>query len=343
MKVQVAANHLDHWESLYRADPDALPTQAPEWVAAAGATGRFEDASQRFDFGGSSFVLPALRLRVAGRKTPVASSFPEAWGIGGLVGPGQTPEVIRAVVEQLRAGGFKQVSVRPNPLHAHLWESAELSDVVTVDAHAHVVDLRSGADAVWDRFHSTKRRNVRRAERSELEIECDTTGRLVGVFHGLLEQSFERWAGQQREPAAVARWRGNRRDPISKFEAIAEALGDRCRIWVATQDGRPAASLLVLQDRNSHYTRGAMDKELAGPTRANDLLHWLAMKDAAAADCASYHMGATRLGSSLARFKEGFGAEPVHSARYQIEQWPLGRVDRALRRAAKRVLRMDDA
>ncbi len=336
---------LDAWTDVYRNDPDALPSQAPQWVAAACASGPYEDASRLYEIAGRRFVLPALRRRPA--LGGVDASFPEAWGIGGLVGTGQTAEVIRAVVDDVRARGVAQMTIRPNPLHAALWDEvwdeAGLDDAVTLRGHAHVVDLRPGIDAVWARFHQTRRRNIRKAERADLRVECDTTGRLLPVFHRLLEASFERWAGQQREPAALARWRGNRRDPLRKFEAISAALGDGCRTWVAWHDDRPAASLLVLQDHNSHYTRGAMDKDLAGPTRANDLLHWAAIQDAMASGCSRYHMGETRRDSSLARFKEGFGAELVAGNRYQIERWPIGRADRAMRAAVKRILRMEDA
>ncbi len=333
------------WTEVYRSDPEALPTQAPEWVAAACAGGPYEDASYLYEIAGQRFVLPAIRRRgLPGGG--VDASFPEAWGIGGLVGPGQTAETIRAVIDDVRARRVAQMTVRPNPLHSPLWETAQRAagvDVAVLEGHAHVLDLAPGSTAIWDSFHTTRRRNVRRAERSDLRVECDTTGRLLPVFHTLLEGSFERWAGQQGEPAVLARWRGNRRDPLQKFEAIATALGDRCRTWVAWHGERPAASLLVLQDRNSHYTRGAMDKEVAGPTRANDLLHWMAIQDAVASGCSHYHMGETRPGSSLARFKEGFGARLVSSNRYQIERWPIGRADRAVRAAAKRVLRIDDA
>ncbi len=337
---------LDTWTEVYRDDPDALPSQTPEWVGAACAGGRYEDASYLYEIAGRRFVLPVLRRRPA-LGGGIDASFPEAWGIGGLVGAGQTVEVIRTVVGDVRDRGVAQMTIRPNPLPSGLWAAAltaaGLDDVVVLEGHAHVLDLRPGIDAVWDRFHQTRRRNVRKAERSDLRVECDTTGRLLPVFHRLLEDSFERWAGQQREPAALARWRGRRRDPLAKFEAISAALGSRCRTWVAWHHDRPAASLLVLQDRNSHYTRGAMDKAVAGPTRANDLLHWMAIQDAAASGCARYHMGETRPDSSLARFKEGFGAELVQSNRYQVERWPIGRADRAVRAAAKRILRMDDA
>jgi hypothetical protein len=85
-----------------------------------------------------------------------------------------------------------------------------------------------------------------------------------------------------------------------------------------------------------------MDVELAGPTRANYLLHRLAIEDACRAGCRTYHMGETGGSSSLAQFKEALGARPHEYAEYVAEALPLTSIDRGLRTAAKRVLRFRD-
>ena len=64
-----------------------------------------------------------------------------------------------------------------------------------------------------------------------------------------------------------------RRDPPAKLQLIADHLGASCRVSVARYRGRPVAAILVLQGRNAHYTRGAMDEELAAHTQATKLLH----------------------------------------------------------------------
>ena len=53
-----------------------------------------------------------------------------------------------------------------------------------------------------------------------------------------------------------------------------------------------------------------MDKELAGPTRANYLLHMLAIKEACDLGCRYYHMGDSGTSKALAHFKTRFGAAP---------------------------------
>jgi lipid II:glycine glycyltransferase (peptidoglycan interpeptide bridge formation enzyme) len=100
---------------------------------------------------------------------------------------------------------------------------------------------------------------------------------------------------------------------------------------------------VVLQGTNAHYTRGAMDREVAAPTHANAALQWKAISDAAAAGCAWYHMGESGTSSSLARFKERFGARPYDYAEYRFERLPLTTLDHLARGAVKRVIGFREA
>ncbi len=70
----------------------------------------------------------------------------------------------------------------------------------------------------------------------------------------------------------------------------------------------------MLFGRTARYMRGAMDRDLAAPSRANDALHLAAIEQACAAGCTRYHFGETGTSESLARFKERFGGVPVDHA-----------------------------
>ena len=83
-----------------------------------------------------------------------------------------------------------------------------------------------------------------------------------------------------------------------------------------------------------------MDEQLARGTGANELLHRLAIEDACASGRRSYHMGESAPGSSLARFKRGFGAVEQPHAGYRFERVPLTAADALLRRHVKRALRI---
>ena len=272
----------------------------------------------------------------------MAGSFPPSWGFGGLVGGAPRTDEVAAVLADLRSTAALSTRIRPNPLHDDAWSRAA-AGAVALPRRAHVLDLEGGYERVWkERFSSKGRNHIRRAEKSGLVVELDTTGRLVEVFYELFLRSVDRWAAQQHEPRMLARWRAHHRDPPAKLAQLISALRGGGRLWVAWADGRPAAAILVLQGANAHYTRGAMDLDIARPTRANYLLQARAIEDACQAGCRSYHMGETGDSTALAHFKENVGGRPHPYAEYVVERLPLTSMDRAARTAAKRVMRFKD-
>ncbi len=333
------------WQELLEEDEDALVSQSPEWLDSLCDLGGYQDASRLYQApDGTRMVLPLVRSRLRLPGLTVLQSMPPAWGFGGPVSSRPlTPGHIRAVLDDLAGQGALRVHIRPNPLHASAWASAAGPGVVAVPRRAHVLDLSGGFDTVWkERFAGSTRNKTKKAERKGVEVECDTTGRLLPVFHRLFGQSVDRWAGQQHEPLALARWRAARRDPLPKFEAMAARLGAAFQVWVATYQGQPAAALVVLRGRNAHYTRGAMDKALAGESHANSLLQKLAIEAACEQGCRSYHMGESGDSEGLNRFKGRFGARVHDYAEYRLERLPLTRAEAIAKGAVKRVIGFRD-
>ncbi len=345
-KILNVANPVprDIWEGLYRSDPEAIPDQSPAWLDCACATGGYEDASRYYELSnGHKFVIPIVRRRKLG-ITITAGSMPHGWGMGGLIGNAPpTPEELHEILADLSRLPFLSLDIRPNPRFGSLWKDAIPSNVLRIPRLAHIVNLEGGYDEVCGkRFNSKVRTAVRKARKSGVEVECDTTGSLVPVFYDLWQRSLERWAQQQHEPLWLAKIRGQHRDPISKFQHMAEHLGEACQIWVARLDGQPIAAIIVVQGTNAHCTRGAMDKDLASPVRANDLLHKLAIEDACCAGCRFYHMGESGSSVALAQFKESFGAEAYPYEEYYLEKFPITRTDRLLRSAVKKAIGFQD-
>ena len=336
----------DVWRQVIAADPDSLIAQSPEWVDAICASGSYADASRLYEAdSGRRFVLPMVRRTgVLPRSIAPQASMPHAWNMGGLIcdgAPGE--EELAAIVSDLAACSAVRTHIRPNPIHDERWRSAGRMGAVTIPRRAHVLDLVPGADEIWKSMRSEARRGVRKAEKSGIEVECDSSGRLVPVFYELLKLSVERWAEQQHEPRALARWRLKRRDPLAKFQQMQEVLGDAMQIWVAWKDGAPAASNVILRGTNVNDTRGAMNKELARPTSANDLLEWRQIEDACKGGCRWYHLGESGYSRGLSQYKEKWGARPVTYSEYRFERLPLTKADHLLRMTAKRVLRFRDA
>jgi hypothetical protein len=264
--------------------------------------------------------------------------LPDGLGIGGLVGSVRRTETVAAVLADLHRLPALSIRIRPNPIEAEVWREARPAAMTTIRRHAHVLDLRPGPEALWNGLHKSTRRSVRKGERSGLEVVCDTDGALLEEFDHLYGLSVERWARSQDEPLLLARWRNRGRGSADRLRDRAQALGRGFRLWVARLDGEPVAAIIVLVDAAAHYTKGAMDRELAGPTRANHLLQWMAIQDAVAEGCETYHMGDTGSSASLARFKESFGAVPVDYEEIRLERLPLTGADRRLRSAVKRAV-----
>jgi glycosyltransferase involved in cell wall biosynthesis len=334
----------ESWEAAVASDPNALVFHTPQWLDCICAYGGYEDASRLYELPrGRSLVLPMVRRRALGGLDSEAS-LPPTWDPGGIVAPGgvRVHDLI-PVFSDLAGHVAVRTSLRPSSLDARAWAAARPPGVVAVPRLAHVLELESDFERVWTkRFTGTARTAVRKAERSGLTVERDTSGRLVPTVYELFERSLVRWAQQQHEPLPFARWRRRRLDPIRKFELIAQTLGEACRIWVAWHDGRPAAAILVLQGRNASYVRGMMDKELAGRTRANYLLHRLAIEEACVAGCRYYDMGESGSSPSLAQFKTRFGARARPYAAYHIERLPITALDRHARTVVKRILGFRD-
>lgn len=327
------------WESACLEDPDVLPTQQPVWTDAVCANGRFVDASRLYHGDdGRRLVLPMVRQRIGG-PLGVEASMPTHWGFGGLIADGGvTAADVRRVLDDLAARRLLRQSIRPNPRHGQMYAAHAPTRSISIARRAHILDLAGDADVAFKGFAESRRRAIRKAERSGLEVECDTTGQLLPEFFELYASSEARWAEQQHEPAALARFRTRFRDTIAKWQRIAGHLDGGCRQWVARHDGRPVASIIVLFGVNAHYTRGAMDKERAGPLRANDLLMWHAIQAACAIDAASFHLGESGSSGSLSDYKERFGARPFDYPELRMERLPITRGDQMARSAVKRVI-----
>ena len=334
----------DAWNEILADDPLALVTQSPGWLDARCRLGGYEDASRLYQReNGRRLVLPMVRRRALAGWLAIQSSFGEGWSMGGPLAPGGIVGGDIAVISgDVIAQRTLRTLIRPNPLLAAEWAGVVAHSARAVPRLAHVLDLAGGFEEVWSRFRPGARTSVHKAEKAGVTIERGSSREHVAAFYGLLEQSRERWAARQLEPAWLTRVRGRRLDPLRKFQLLAETLGEAFGIWLARLDDRPVAAAIVLRGRNAHYTRGAMDAPAAGPTAANYLLQAAAIRDACEAGCRHYHLGETGGSESLAFFKTRFGAEAHPYAEYRFESLPLTSVDRMLRNAVKRVIGFTD-
>ncbi len=326
------------WRRAIDADPIAVPEQSPEWTAAIASTGSGRDVSRAYHFsGGRTLVLPLVKSRLGSIWSP-----PPAWGVGGLVGPTASAEMVRQVTADLRSLRASRVVVRVDVTQSDSWDAALLAGDVTIPRRSHVIDLPADPDTHFAQLSKSTRKGIRKSEKNGVRIEEDRTGALIETHYGLFLKSVARWSEKQHEPLQLALFRARRRDPIEKLQAMQRALGDRFLTLVAYVDDQPAASMMILLGKTSRDTRGAMDIDLAGPSNANHGLQWRALLAAYDHGSTRYHMGESGGSAGIADFKERFGALAHDHHEYRFERLPITRVTDASRNLVKRAIGFRD-
>ena len=335
------------WRAAFLADPHAQAFHSPEWVDAVCATGGFEDASRLYETrDGRLLVLPMVRRRHLGGALSSQASMPPDWGIGGVLSRDPVrPEDLSAICTDLaRQRGVLRTFIRPSARTGPLWEQVDAPGLKPTPRLCHVLDLEGGFETVWgQRYSKTARRYVRKAEKAGVVVERDDTGARLPEYFRLVEDSVERWAGQQHEPLLLSRWRARRRQTVEKVQALAAAVPGRFRLYLAVWEGQPVAGSIVYRATGTRATSGAMIKDLAGPVAANYLLESAAIEDACDAGSTHYDLGESGSSGGLAMYKTRFGARPEPYRSLVIERLPLTEADRALRTAVKRAIGFRDA
>ena len=317
------------WESLLRSDQNALVSQSLPWRDALFASGRYQDASLLYEFpSGRQVVLPFARHGLQPSWGARLTSWPRGWEVGGPITPGGpvSPDEAAAVFADVLGQGTLMTAIKLRHDADRVWLSEARQ--FGVDKFSYwVLDLAGGFGQVWQhKFRGTARTAIRKAERSGLDVEVDRSGKLLHVVHELHEKSIARWAAMQQAPLWATRRRMNRDCPASpdRLALVAGHFGEQCTTWVARSKGQPVAAIIVLRSgAYAKYWRGAMDKELATPVRANELLHRLAIEEACRDGYRFYDMGGAEPGSSLAGFKEKLGTTVHSSYLLRAERLPV--------------------
>ena len=325
----------DVWHAVLRADPGATALQTPAYFEAVlTATGGRDDSRLYSLEDGRRLVLPLVGQRaVPGLR--VNAAFPGGYGHGGMLASGGLlASDVRMVVEDLRG---QVLSTRIDGAHhtAPQWSAGRMAGVVEVLRRVEVLDLTPGFDELRaHHFSRNVRYHLRKAERSGVEVELDTTGRLVPVFHQLYRAWVDRWAPKSGLPPMVARRMAMWQEPLKKFETVAALLGQDCRVLVAWHRGAPvAAAISLVHGQHATGWRSYSIKELAAPVSANVLTQATCLADACRSGCRYFDLGQSGGVASLEQYKNSFGATPRSVVDLRIEPPGLTR----LRDAKERV------
>jgi hypothetical protein len=334
----------DTWQRVLSNDRDALPEDTPEWEDALMGGGSYRDASRLYPFADSrEVVLPLVR-----RRGPIGlggwlQSYPAGWGIGGLVGSDASADTVSEVPADLHRIRMQRIAIRPDPRCWPTWDGTLDDGSSVIPRRAHVIDSTGGEDAAWAKVSKSARRGVRTAERAGIRIiKTGHSGAHLEDYYGLFLLSVDRSAEQQHEPQALARARARRRDPMNKLQAMARHLGTRFVVTLAYLGDVPVAGSITLFGQTAHGTRSAMERVQMGSTGAGDLVLWTTIKMACDLACTAYRLGESGQSTTLAQFKEKFGARPHHYAELRLDRLPWSRSDAVACAVVKRILRFRD-
>lgn len=331
----------DVWADLVAGNRSTLPSQTPTWQDAICDLGAYQDASRLYETrDGRTMVLPMVRRTHLPARLATEFSMAPTWGTGGLLTSGGIGvDEVGAVFADLASRPVLRTTIRPDFEQSPLWAATAPSGTIELPVTHHVLDLDRPFDELWTGFSKMARKAIRRAEKVGVTVDSDTSAAYIRDFYGLYEGWVARRATERGLPLSIAMRRGRANEPLARLLMLHEEFGSTFRIWVARLDGQPIASMITLiQGDVALAWRGASNKELAGPSRANDLIHRHAIEFACSQGCRYYNMGESGGVESLMRFKTRFGATPREFAGYRLERFPItavtSRAD-ALKRSAE--------
>ncbi len=162
-----------------------------------------------------------------------------------------------------------------------------------------VLDLSGDLAGMLSTNH---RRNVRKAQKAGLEVRRTRSSEAAIIHKMLMNESMER-----------RRSRGEKVPPNSPSPEVAAILESGAgELFQATRDGNVLSSLLVLRaEKGSYYQSAGTSPEGMEIGASQFLIHHIA-GELKSAGAHKFNLGGADEGSTLGRFKEGFGAGRVH-------------------------------
>jgi len=129
-----------------------------------------------------------------------------------------------------------------------------------------------------------------------MEIEAGNSDELLDKFYQMLIVTRRR----HRLPLQRILW----------FRNLVKCLGPRVKIWVASHEGRPVASIVTLSHKNTLiYKYGSSDPEFL-KLNGTVALFWAAIQEAKGEGLTQFDLGRSDLDNQgLITFKDRWGAE----------------------------------
>jgi CelD/BcsL family acetyltransferase involved in cellulose biosynthesis len=225
-------------------------------------------------------------------------------------------------VDRALLGAFRRELSRRNVIEAgwvDFHNGAPDSDAASETALTHIVDLRGGFDAVWNRgFDKPRRRRVRRAEEQGVEVRRARGEDDVHGFLDVYRQRLDAWNTGGGHPGELF------------LDLVRRGEGKRTALFVATHEGKVVGGHLNLYHRASVIAWYGMASARGDELNAGTLLYARCIRDACESGHTDYNLGASLGKRSLIEYKESLGGVEY---RYRIlrHRRLAGRIAGALR------------
>jgi CelD/BcsL family acetyltransferase involved in cellulose biosynthesis len=318
------------WQAVAAADTSVTPFQTPTWRDCVCASGEWRDASRCYELP-SGRMLVLMMARRSGWPAMLAqeASWPTGWGSGGLLADGGThPDDVALVTADLAHKGVLSTTVRPSFSAAPAWPDS-VPGAFTIRRAVHVAHLERSFEDFWagsltKRSRAKIRTASRHAEAAGIVFVSGNSPDLVQAFYEVYLSWIDWRARQRRLPRPVARWQAGRLEPLPRFATVASKLGEDCRIWVASWDGRPVGAAISLYAGDTAIGwRAFTDRSVPYRFRLHELLITRRIQEACERGCRYLELGESVGTRSLAAVKERMGGREHLFAEYCFERLPL--------------------
>jgi hypothetical protein len=201
-------------------------------------------------------------------------------------------EIANCLKSRMKLEGLKYVELRPLSLAAF----DDMDPDQTEEFCFHAIDLQPSVEELFKRFHKKSvQQSIQRAQREDLALEQGQSERLLRQFYALLLITRRK----HKLPP----------QPFSWFRNVAECMGDKLTISIASKDRKPIAAVITLvHNQTMVYKYGCSDpafNNLGG----TPFLLWRRMQEAKEIGLRSFDFGRSDLDNQgLIKFKERWGA-----------------------------------
>ena len=229
----------ERWVDLVERHPRSSVFHSCGWLQALSRTYGYDPiALTTTERGPLANGLVVCRVRTCVSRRLVSSPFSDHCDV--LVDDGNDlSSLLQFLVDESTQHRWMSIEVRPRGVTPHGLTAA-------ASYCLHSVDLGRPAEDVFDGFHHSTQRAIRRAERERVMYEAGTSERLLAAFYGLLRQTRRR--------------HGLPPQPLMWFQNLIESLRDTVTIHVASKDGQPIASIFTISFKKAlFYKYGGSD------------------------------------------------------------------------------------